>query len=422
MDWTIDGSYFDGSVWQTPVRIAPDSQFIEIIDCSPGMTTDNSGQPWVAWYHGSHPVENVFGWGIYTTVFDGTNWSVPSLAESIIGSDVKMATGSSGDLFLLWSEDAVCSDGLWGCSSVYLARFDGLNWSLPYPVALTSGTGGLDVSFYSSSIAADDSGGVWIAYVRYSDFDPDSLSIAAVVDYFRSDSLKPGGTKNLKNTALIAPCVAMDSNQRAWLVWVGNQNGNPDIYFSYWSGAGWSADEALTTDTSWDYQPSVMCDDSGRTWIAWTSKRNGNPNIFVARYDGVKWAQERITADPADSESDPCLMADSTGRVWCFWERDVSGNSDIFASYFYGDIGIESEKDYHAQPGVSLAVFPNPFLDVASVTCSSLESGPMNVVVCDVAGRVVQKIRGRTIGDGLAPGIYFLKAHGCITRKVIKLG
>jgi hypothetical protein len=414
----VEGNSFDGDTWSGVITIAPDTLTTDLFYSSPGVTVDSSGNIWVAWYHGSHPVASQFDWGVYTTVYDGFVWSEPSLAESALASHVKMATRSDGTVFLFWSQDTLCSDGMWGCTSVYMAWYNGATWSPPYPVALSHRGPSYDLGYYSSSMAADDSGGIWLAYVGYALPDTGGMGLTIIVDYFKGDSLENRHSLGTGYGSLLGPRMAVDADSDVWLVWSEYAGGNHDIYYSGPMGFG-----RLTTEPGIDFQPSLTCDDSGRVWVAWTSASGGQENIRVARYDGSKWEREYVTADPQYYDTNPFILADNTGRVWVFWQRDDGRDENICASYFYGQMeGVNSET-YPARSAHPLALraYPNPFRRNAIVTCTESRRCGIRISIHDVAGRIVQRTCSPVIGDGLKPGVYFLRADDCKPIKVMKV-
>jgi len=72
-----------------------------------------------------------------------------------------------------------------------------------------------------------------------------------------------------------------------------------------------------------------------------------------------------------------------------------------------GNVGAEDNTYPRSSPYASrLTVSPNPFVTFATVSGHSSE----RFALYDVSGRLVGTFKGDRIGEGLAPGVYFIQA------------
>jgi Tol biopolymer transport system component len=110
---------------------------------------------------------------------------------------------------------------------------------------------------------------------------------------------------------------------------------------------------------------------------------------------------------PIGSSHYPCLSAD--GQHLFFGGVDLPlpsyGNLDIYDSRWV--VGVEEPlSSTHLTPyATRLKVLPNPFTSFATLPGHEAE----RFSLYDVSGRKVGTNRGDRVGEGLAPGVYFLK-------------
>jgi len=272
--------------------------------------------------------------------------------------------------------------------------------------------------------------------------------------------------------AYLAPSISV-SGSVVHVVWgEDNREGSHEIYYkrSTNNGVTWQTDTRLTNDPAWSRKPSVSA--SGPVvHVAWSDERNGYEELYYKRStdSGVTWgADTRLTTIPiADF---PFVSASGTfvHMVWhdvrnssddLYYKRStdsgVTWGADTFLSrplVLYLDEGYPSvsakgpfvhvvwtsqgpgggEIYYKRNPTgnssveeetaeirghrleVELKARPNPFLSFAAVPGHELE----HFELYDIAGREVGIYKGDRIGDGLSPGVYFLKPEEQNTKSV----
>jgi hypothetical protein len=77
-------------------------------------------------------------------------------------------------------------------------------------------------------------------------------------------------------------------------------------------------------------------------------------------------------------------------------------------------VGVERGEKVLSKSGQGVRVIPNPFISSAAVPGHERES----FVLYDIAGRKVGVYRGDRIGEGLSPGVYFLRGEDRAGRPI----
>ena len=198
-----------------------------------------------------------------------------------------------------------------------------------------------------------------------------------------------------------------------------------EIYFkrSTDQGSTWSPDARLTYDPSVSENPSVVVSGSN-VHVVWDDWRDGSGNYEIyykcSTDGGGLWTPDtRLTYDPNWSYCPSFTCSDSMLHVvWTdirsnyvpkiYYKRNPTGNS-----------GVEELSSSHLPPYASrFTVSPNPFTSFATLPGHGREF----FALYDISGRRVGVYRGDRIGEGLSPGVYFLKLDGKVAKpfRVVK--
>jgi hypothetical protein len=129
---------------------------------------------------------------------------------------------------------------------------------------------------------------------------------------------------------------------------------------------------------------------------------------------GVTWLPQN-TGTRLHSLEDVCFPLNvQTGFA-------VGASGGIVKTTSGGVSFVEEERAEAPAPrfGLSLKVLPNPFTSFATVPGFEAQ----RFAVYDITGRKVAIHKGDRVGEGLAPGVYFLKPEGQNTRplRVVKV-
>lgn len=146
---------------------------------------------------------------------------------------------------------------------------------------------------------------------------------------------------------------------------------------------------------------------------------DANPNLSVAVVDSIL----EVTA----------LDLGAAGKENYFGSGRIRAPEAVSAAL---SVGIEEDMGGVPAPGVLLSpVYPNPAMGVAFFDVYVPNGGSARVQVLDLTGRVVDNISTGDLGpgnhslswelpDGLASGVYFMRASGAgqvVTRSVTVL-
>jgi hypothetical protein len=197
------------------------------------------------------------------------------------------------------------------------------------------------------SIAASPDGSLWVAWLSWVG-ERDDLAIR---------HYKDGQWSNLQwvpNTSgdNWMPQAGVDAQNRLWIVWPQQVNGNWDIYARRYDPAKqeWSALERISTDPGSDSNPRLANDGNGKLAVVWQGFRGKNSNVFSSVLNGDKWGPEiRVTNRPAN-DWEPAAAFDNKGNLWVAYDTYKNGNYDIFMTEVRGAQTPQSEMAVSATP------------------------------------------------------------------------
>ena len=184
------------------------------------------------------------------------------------------------------------------------------------------------------SLAAAPDGSLWLAWLVYSD-GRDDIALRHRVDGTW------GNLQYVPNTSGDSwyPQIAVDADNRAWVVWTQQVQGNWDIYARRFDAASqsWGALQRLTDHPLPDINPRVGSDGNGRIAVVWQGFRNGASNIYLRMIDGAEssrygedWSPVVAVTDREASEWDPAVAIDSSGTAWVAYDTYKNGNYDVY--------------------------------------------------------------------------------------------
>ena len=144
--------------------------------------------------------------------------------------------------------------------------------------------------------------------------------------------------------------IAADGTGRRMVVWIGDAEPggaypNPDVFYRFTDGSGWSDAAALIGSASpneeWEMDPAVVFMAGGMALAAWTandgSKSLDNLNdIFAAQdiayavWDGSGWSAPGRIIDDGEADGTAALGYDGdSGQVVCVWVHDANSDRDV---------------------------------------------------------------------------------------------
>ena len=129
---------------------------------------------------------------------------------------------------------------------------------------------------------------------------------------------------------IYSAAVAVDGEERVWIVRSKQVDGNFDIYASYRHRGQWSEERRLTTDPGSDISPVAVTAADGAVWIAWQGYRR-NFEVLVMRQEESGFTTERKASTSSQSDWAPQLAAAGNGDVAVSWDTYDNGSYDVYA-------------------------------------------------------------------------------------------
>jgi len=201
------------------------------------------------------------------------------------------------------------------------------------------------------------------------------------------------------------------SGPEVHVVWMDERDGNREVYYkrSTDRGTNWGPDVRLT-QAPWLSELPVVAASGGQVHIVWVDLRDSNYEIYYKRSTdgGAAWSPDtRLTN--SSGYSDGPFIAHSGSKLHVVWCDNREGNYEIFYKRNpTGNIGVQETGNASPVTRLPFSVHPNPFKSFATVVGQKTE----RFVLYDITGRKVGTYKGDRIGEGLSPGVYFLKPEG----------
>jgi hypothetical protein len=209
------------------------------------------------------------------------------------------------------------------------------------------------------------------------------------------------------------PSIAL-SGANVHVTWWDYRDRNVEMYYkkSTDEGLTWGSDIRLTNDTASSESPSIASSGSN-VHLVWFDQRDGNYELYYKRStdSGTTWSLDtRLTNDSAYSRNPSVVVSGPVVHLLWMDNRDKPGRY-LFEIYYKrnptGNSGVEEFEVPSPVRSLPFSVRPNPFTSFATVPGHSSDQ----FALYDISGRRVGTYRGDRIGEGLAAGVYFIRAE-----------
>ena len=389
-------SMWNGTDWDPPGYITYDEQ----PDFDPALTYDSEDNIIVVWSRilgdpATHTPDDPFGiLGTQEIVYviwdDSTKtWSTPEPITNDACADGRavVSAGPDGTALAVWVGDIDHNFTTTEDMDLYYSVWDGTDWTLETP--LTSNT----VMDYSVSLAHDSEGNATVSWVRDLDGDP-STPLDRELRYARWNGISWSPSSLV--TDLIetkdSPSVMYDHNDNLLVTWVGGDENNTRLYFTYQNKITgvWSDPEIVHEDAFFIYYPAINVDPDNTAVIVWRGFQDDEAerlyyfthNTTEAYFDGeICYASKNLSRVDASWSGVKFLTSDNK-TDWMASAVIIRGHSN--------DLLLVWDKEGNVENLVH-PIKPDLTLDNSDITFSN--DYPSEGEFIDIMARI------RNIGD-----------------------
>jgi hypothetical protein len=205
----------------------------------------------------------------------------------------------------------------------------------------------------------------------------------------------------------LGPCISV-SDSIVHIVWRDRQTSSMGVHYlrSTNFGRTWQSERQLTQSfLAWN--PSIF---ASRSFVHLSCYDFNGPRIHYlsSSNNGSNWSPDTILTPLPATSYFPSISA-SGSIVHLVWYDYRDGNSEIY--YMRnptGNIGVaEQSGQGPTVKSQGYKVLPNPFASFATLPGHEAE----RFSLYDISGRKVGTYKGDRIGEGLAPGVYFVRGE-----------
>jgi hypothetical protein len=124
----------------------------------------------------------------------------------------------------------------------------------------------------------------------------------------------------------------------AFIVWRDDRTGTYELYLQAFTNNGYSrfpsTGMAVSTTSSYQYQPRLALAGTGTVIIMWKDYRSGNEDLYAQAIDttGTRiWGTDEAVCTEPSNQTDHNIAGDGAGGAIAVWRDYRNGKSDIFA-------------------------------------------------------------------------------------------
>ena len=257
------------------------------------------------------------------TIHDNFTFFVPKNVSNTSGGSYlpDIAVDSSGNINVVWWDNDS------GNREIYFSRSEdgGSTWSALINLSSTSAES--DYPF----IALDSLGNISVVWEEGAP--PGEIFFRRSTDNGASWSAAVNISNNSGDSG--SPKISVDSSGNINVVWMDNDPGNRDTYFtcSEDNGATWSQVKNVSNSTDDSFNPDIAIDNSGNINIVWRENAT-NFDVYYSRStnNGGSWSQVKNISNSTSISDFPAIAVDSAGNINVVWVDISTGVWDVLFS------------------------------------------------------------------------------------------
>lgn len=311
-DWDIYYRCFDGTNWQPEQEASVDSGTEGQYDPRVAASGDQVHVLWSDVRDGDYD--------IYYRHFDGTAWQPYQELSTDSGSEGQRNPSivAEGDyVYVVWN------DGGGGDSDIVFRYFDGTNWQPDQEISTDIGV----ETQWGPRIAAEG-GKLYVVWVDTGDGDNDIY-----YRHFDGTNWQPEMEVSSDAGAEIqeSPVVAV-GNGKVHIAWIDQGDGDRDVYYRHFDGTSWHPEQEISTDAGTEMQYNVMiASEDDRAFVIWSDQGDGDEDMYYRYNNGTNWQPEEEFSTDSFAESQPRgSIAVEDGTVHIVWDDRGGGDPDIY--------------------------------------------------------------------------------------------
>ena len=149
------------------------------------------------------------------------------------------------------------------------------------------------------------------------------------------------------NNASTGPVTVRDSTGNIWAAWHAGSADSRDIYIAKLTLAADNFENTIqiTNNAADQYNAAFAIDADDKLYLVWQDNRNGDWDIYISTsVDGTTWSAETLVCDSNDNQTNPAIVVDgSSARNACVvWQDDRAGNQDIYVAFSSSDFASKN--------------------------------------------------------------------------------
>ncbi len=327
--------------WPNPTTPADQNVSSASNQVLPDAVTDANGNLYTAWNDSSGGNEDSYFYGLDTN--DGSRlWTGPRKIQTSANSKdqaqprLSVVNNSSySTTTVVWQDNR---NGDW---DIYLQQYDeNRDEILTQEVKINSNSIGDGTNQYEPVVANDSHNEIYVAWTSDQNGNKD-IYLAKI------SSTTASAEWEIAVTSLSAdqysPTITVDSLDNIYVAWSDERNSNQDIYMQKYDTQGnslWASDVIINAHSDDNqYSPVIDTDSNNKIYIAWTDDRNGDQDIYGQKFssDGTRlWTNDvRINVDLSGNQYNPDMeVSPLDDKPYVVWQSDEAGNADLFVSTF----------------------------------------------------------------------------------------